>query len=242
MNILAIGNSFSVDATTYLHDMAKCSGEYLTVANLYIGGCSVERHFRNYYSDERAYELQYNGDLTGFKVSLKEALLNRAWDVITIQQASHFSAHFDTYVPYIDTLAEAIRRLCPKAKLVIHQTWAYEEASEKLFNVAHFESADAMFENIENAYKRVAERIGADGIIPSGKVMFALSKAGIGPVHRDTFHASFGVGRYALALTWLRALTGVDVSSNTFSATSVPLTEEQVTAAKSIVSTINPIF
>ena len=29
-----------------------------------------------------------NGEMTGFKVSLKEALLNREWDIITVQQVS----------------------------------------------------------------------------------------------------------------------------------------------------------
>ena len=44
MNILAIGNSFSQDATTYLHQVAKADGEDITVINLYIGGCSLYKH------------------------------------------------------------------------------------------------------------------------------------------------------------------------------------------------------
>ena len=70
MNILAIGNSFSQDATRYLHQIAAADGVTLHVANLYIGGCSLEHHYRNMLSGERAYELQYNGQLTGFQVSL----------------------------------------------------------------------------------------------------------------------------------------------------------------------------
>ena len=64
MNILAIGNSFSEDATRYLHGIARADGETLKVANLYIGGCSLGWHDRNMLSDEKAYELQYNGQKT----------------------------------------------------------------------------------------------------------------------------------------------------------------------------------
>ena len=104
MNILAIGNSFSQDATRYLHDIAAADGVTMHIANLYIGGCSLERHYRNMLSGQRAYELQYDGHLTGFNVSLQEALLNRAWDVVTLQQASPCSMDADSYFPYIAEL------------------------------------------------------------------------------------------------------------------------------------------
>lgn len=85
MNILAIGNSFSEDAARYLYGIARADGTNLQVANLYIGGCSLERHYRNMLSGERAYALQTNGHKTGFFVSLCEALRSRRWDVITLQ-------------------------------------------------------------------------------------------------------------------------------------------------------------
>ncbi len=47
MKILAIGNSFSQDATRYLQDIAASAGEELFVRNLYIGGCSLEMHSKN---------------------------------------------------------------------------------------------------------------------------------------------------------------------------------------------------
>ncbi len=241
MQILSIGNSFSIDATTYLHDMAKRSGIVLETANLYIGGCPLEKHFRNFYSDERAYMLQYNGHATMFKVSIKEALLNRSWDVITLQQASHFSGYPNTYTPYIERLAEEIRALCPKAKLVLHQTWAYEAFSERVEKVAHFDTHHDMYHAIRDAYEIAAKAIHADGIIPCGDVMYLLAETCDTPVHRDTFHASLGIGRYALAMTWLRYLTGVDVTDNDFSDTAEPVSEEQMAAVKDMVSRIVPL-
>jgi len=95
LNILAIGNSFSQDATRYIHRITRSDGFNLNVTNLYISGCPIDRHFRNMISGSRDYELEYNGELTFFKVSLEEALLNREWDYITIQQASHRSSIHD---------------------------------------------------------------------------------------------------------------------------------------------------
>ena len=88
MRVLSISNSFGVDATRYLHQIAKAGGDRLEIVTLYIGGCSLERHYRNMLGDKQAYELHYNGQNTGFFVSMQEALLSRKWDVILLQQQS----------------------------------------------------------------------------------------------------------------------------------------------------------
>lgn len=232
MNILAIGNSFSQDATRYVHGIARSMGKKWNTANLYIGGCSLAQHFRNMHTENAAYELQWNGSNTGFYVSIQEALLSRNWDVITLQQASHFSAFYDTYQPYLKELAAYIRRLCPKAKLYIHQTWAYEACSAKLESVA-FPTPDAMFAQVEKAYAQATSEINADGIIPSGKLMLALSEHS--PVHRDTFHASLGLGRYALGLLWYRVLSGESVEGCPFRDLDVPTEEELIATALELV-------
>ena len=178
MNVLAIGNSFSQDATRYLSQIAKKGGDTLSVANLYIGGCSLETHFRNMLSHERKYTLEYNGISTGFSVSIDEALLNRHWDVITLQQVSRLSFNYDTYQPYLSALAEHIREYCPKAKIVLHQTWAYEENSEKLKKVG-YQSTKDMFNAVRTAYEKAAVAICADGIIPCGEVMYNAQKTAL---------------------------------------------------------------
>lgn len=238
MNVLAIGNSFSQDATRYLHQIAETAGVTLHIANLYIGGCSLERHYRNMLSAERAYELQYNGQLTGFKVSLQEALLNRAWDVVTLQQASHYSMDPDTYFPYIADLYAFVKKCVPKAKILIHQTWAYEDGSDRLYNVAHFDTAADMFTAVESAYASASSQIGADGIIPSGKLFRSLLDHGINQIHRDTYHASYGLGRYALGLLWYHCLTGNSVSDNDFRHFDVPIPHEQIRIAKKCVDSL----
>ena len=51
MKILSIGNSFSQDAHKWLHKLAKQNGCDLSTCNLYIGGCPLDRHFRNLKGD-----------------------------------------------------------------------------------------------------------------------------------------------------------------------------------------------
>jgi len=242
MRILAVGNSFSQDATRYLHQIARADGVRLDVANLYIGGCSLERHHRNMLSDERAYELQYNGQLTGFFVSLKEALLNRAWDIVTLQQASHYSFKKDSYDPYTKNLAAFVRTCVPKAKILIHQTWAYEDGSDRLYRVAGYEQADKMFADLRDAYDIMCATAGAEGIIPAGEMFMALLGKGVEKVHRDTFHASLGTGRYALALLWYRMICGKRVAENQFSDFDEPISEDELCIVKEYIDGLEPIL
>ena len=79
INILSIGNSFSQDAQRYIHDLARSEGVRIETANLYIGGCPLELHYRNMQGDKGAYALEINGhSSTGFMTSIKEVLLARA--------------------------------------------------------------------------------------------------------------------------------------------------------------------
>lgn len=235
MNILSIGNSFSQDAQRYLHRIARADKVELNTFNLYIGGCPLSLHYQNILSEERRYTLEMNGSSTGFYVSLKEALLNRDWDIVTIQQVSAQSPYYDTYQPYLDKLAEYIRLFVPKAKIVVHQTWAYEQGSRRLHEELKYSDYKQMLCDIVKSYQQAAQDICADFVIPSGEVFGALLESGIEKVHRDTFHASIGLGRYALGLTWYRFLTGNDIAQNTFCDFDEEVTAEQIAVAKKCV-------
>ena len=238
MQVLAIGNSFSQDATAYIKKISEAGKGDITVVNLFIGGCPLSRHYRNMLSGEKAYSMEFNGQNTGFFVSLDEALLSRDWDVITIQQASRFSVDYDSYQPYLDRLADYIREYCPKAKLMIHETWAYEEGSFHLSNVAKYPTRNDMFKDVHASYTKAAKAIKADGIIPSGTLMQKLIENGITRLHRDGFHASYDVGRYALALLWFKILTGKSVLDNPFKCSVGEISDEEYAIIKKCVEEI----
>ena len=206
MKVLAIGNSYSQDATRYLHQVAKKCGTDMRVVNLYIGGCPLSKHYRNIMGDYKAYGLEVNGVSTGFLVSIKEALLNDEWDVVTVQQQSSQSTDYETFQPYLNALCDYIRKYCPKAKIMLHQTWAYKEGSATLEKIG-YKNQIAMFGSVLNSYNLASEEIGAE-IIPSGQALQNLLGNGVEIIHRDDIHVSLGLGRLTLALTWYEALTG----------------------------------
>ena len=205
--ILSIGNSFSQDAQRYLQKVALNEGEEFKCVNLYIGGCSLGQHFVNMTEDKANYAYELNGEDIGNMVSIKQALTSDEWDYVTLQQVSQNAPFFDTYVPFLEHLADYVRLYSSKSKILMHQTWAYEMGSERLREVGFIDPHD-MLERIRDSYEKAAKLICADGIIPSGEMMMGALDAGIKRIHRDTFHADLGIGRYLLALTWFHTLAG----------------------------------
>ena len=238
MKILSIGNSFSQDAQRYLQRLAKHDGVNFKTVNLYIGGCSLRTHYLNMLDDVATYDFEFNGEKTGLKVSIREALASDNWDVITLQQASGFSGVFESYSPYIEELAKYVRKYCPHSKILIHETWAYENGSDKLKNLNLFNSSDEMLSALKISYEKAAELICADGIIPCGDAMMKATKMGIEKIHRDTFHASLALGRYAIALVWLKALFGVSPCGNSFREFDEPLSDEDIAVVQRVVDEI----
>ena len=242
MDVLAIGNSFSQDATRYLSQIARAQGETFNVTNLYIGGCPLQRHYRLMKSGAEDYTLEFNGVSTGFPISLKEALLGRSreWDVITLQQASPFSFKKESYLPYVHELVRYIRELCPNTKLYLHETWAYEKDSAML-EKHYVGSCEDMYKDVVRCYHEIEKEAGFDGLIPSGELMHALLAGGIPSIHRDGFHLTRGLGRYAAGLLWFRMLTGKSVSENTYADFDEPITEGEIALAKRLVDGFSPI-
>ena len=212
LKILSIGNSFSEDAQRYLHGIAESFGKEIHNENLFIGGCSLERHYNNMTEDAAAYKMIRHGVGTSEIVSIKQALTETDWDYVTLQQVSTQSYIADSYYPFIKELAAYVRKYAPTAKLLIHETWSYEK--DKL--PRRFSETRDMFSRIERISRFVAKDIGADGVIPAGETLERLKERGL-PVHSDGKHAGRGLGRYALALTWCEYLFGTDSRECTFS-------------------------
>lgn len=126
IKILAIGNSFSQDATHYLHQIGAADNIDLKVVNLYIGGCSLERHWNNIQSEAEEYLYEENGYSTEEYISVQKALDMEDWDYIVTQQVSQDAGIIETYCPYIEYIAHYLKEKAPKAELLLQETWAYE--------------------------------------------------------------------------------------------------------------------
>ncbi len=217
IKILAIGNSFSIDAMAYLWHVLRAGGvEQVTLGNLYIGGCPVALHADNIRNDAHTYVYCKNTD--GIwretpEASLTDGLLDEAWDIITLQQASHDSGLPETYArqgEVIDYVTENKRN--PAARLFWQMTWAYQGDSDHWAFPRYERNQATMYDAILNAVRsEILPNPAYAGVIPSGVAIQSLRATPVGDtVTRDGFHLSESHGRYAAALTWAQTLCGVD--------------------------------
>ena len=218
--VLAIGNSFSQDATHFLHQMAASDNVAMKVVNLYIGGCSLEQHWHNICTDAAEYLYELNGQSQERYVSVDEALREEKWDFIVTQQASHDSGWPDTYEPFLSSMAGYLRERCPGARVLLQETWAYETDSTHSKFVRYRNDQREMYERLSRAYKEADGRVGLP-LIPCGDMIQTLRarepfqyEAGGMSLCRDGFHMSYLYGRYALAAAWYRAMTGNSLRDN----------------------------
>lgn len=225
MRSLSIGNSFSEDACGYLHQIADSVGVEWECVNLYIGGCSLEYHADNLANERQNYDLQINGNGTGRKIGIREALTTLGeFDIITLQQASHFSGMLDSYFPYIEELYRVCRELQPNAEICIHETWAYEQNSTHPAFGEHYHCDQRyMYECLHNAYSEAARKLGVK-IIPVGDTVqyfrenipeFDFASGGIS-LNRDGFHISIPLGRCLIAYVWIETIVSADVRQSNY--------------------------
>ncbi len=223
MKILSIGNSFSEDAHRWLHSLAKLHGVDIQTANLYIGGCSLETHWKNEKESNPFYAYQVNGNEAQEKISINDALLREKWDIVTLQQVSDLSGIPESYEPYISELFRKVKSALPEAEIRLHRTWAYEIDSAHPGFVNYGCNQNEMYEKIKSATKEFADKLNVK-IIPSGDVIQALRKnfkefdyenGGVS-LCRDGFHLSYDIGRFAAAATWFVSLTGQKINISEF--------------------------
>jgi hypothetical protein len=222
VKILAIGNSFSEDATHFLHQIAKAGGIDTKVVNLYIGGCSLETHWHNAKEDAKLYLYQRDGKSTESYVSIKDALVEDEWDFVITQQASHDSGLQETYYPYIHLLFKYIKEYEPKAEVMLHETWAYEIDSTHNCFGRYNHDQEQMYQGLRESYNRAAAELGAR-IIPCGDIIqevrkkgpFQYGKGGMS-LCRDGYHLNYIYGRYLLAAVWYEIILGKNILKNTY--------------------------
>jgi len=168
VRVLTIGNSFSQNATKYLGDLAKASGDTLVLRGANVGGASMELHWSKAEAFEKA-----PSDKAGLYSGkgLRELLASEPWDFVTIQQASIKSHDIANYRPFAAQLARYVKQHAPNAQLVIHQTWEYRiddprftKPSDK---AGEPKTQEEMHRGLTDAYTTIAAELGA-GRLPVG--------------------------------------------------------------------------
>ena len=223
VRILAIGNSFSQDAVEqYLHELAEAEGISTIIGNMFIGGCSLERHVKNARDNAPAYAYRKIGTdgkkRERGKMSLEAVLADEDWDYVSLQQASPFSGMYETYEASLPELIEYVKaRLPKKTKLMLHQTWAYASTSKhsgfKNYNCNQL----TMYQAITDAVKKAAKVNKIKIVIPSGTAIQNARTSFIGDhLNRDGYHLDVKIGRYTAACTWFERIFKHNVIGNPY--------------------------
>jgi len=262
LKVLAIGNSFSVCTQQQMPQVAKDLGCELDLVTMTIGGCSLERHV-TCANDPKdlTYSLAWNRSgvakapwaeleacckpaprtdrktkkkYTGRGAQLKEVIKAAKWDIVTIQQCSHFSWQPDTYVPWGDDLVKIVRELAPQAEIVVQETWSYTPWDKRLATWKI--DQNEMYAKLHDAYAGFAKKYGFR-VIPTGTAVqlwrkelpvkyaensfggdvcgsakFEQGADGKWKPKGDVFHFNSD-GNYLQALVWTAKLFNKDVTA-----------------------------
>ena len=222
LKVLAIGNSFSEDAIEqHLSPLVRAEGLNVIICNMYIGGCSIERHVENLRGNKPEYryrKFDVDGKMTEkWNYTLEAVLAEEDWDYVSLQQVSQNSGMPESYV-LLPELVEFVKARVPEdAVLMFHQTWAYAPGSNHGGFVNYGRDQMKMYEAIVKTVNQEAPKVGIKLIIPSGTAVQNARTSSLGKdLTRDGFHLSFAHGRYIAACTWLEAVLGVNPVGNTY--------------------------
>lgn len=177
VRVLAVGNSFSDNATSYLRQLAEAAGNQIVIGRASIGGGRLQQHWAKvdaFQKDPQRPEAKYSSGDT-----LHDLLSREPWDYVTIQQFSWLSHDTSTHEPWASNLVGYIREHAPDARLLVHQTWAYR-VDDRRFDPDHADygkppggptTQREMYERLTAAYDELAAKFNAV-VIPVGDAFY----------------------------------------------------------------------
>ena len=222
LRILAIGNSFSVDGVEqYLWELFDAAGIPVIIGNMYIGGCSLERHWNNAETDAPAYSYRkIRGGVRSVtkEFSLEKAFADEPWNIVTFQQKSGKSGLYETYQPYLHRLVDYARSHSgPDTVFLWYQTWAYAGDSTHRDFPNYDNKQLKMYKAIVSASKRAIKEEKLRGVIPGGTAIQNGRKSSLGDsFNRDGYHLEKTYGRFTVACAWFEAISGESVIDNPY--------------------------
>ena len=165
LRVLMIGNSYSRSVQQELPAIAAADPSVkLVLRGATIGGCSIQRHLKEYDTsaakpDHRPYgvNLRIPGRNDN-KASLQECLQDGVYDIVTIQQSSPLSWDLATFDDAARLIA-IIRKYQPKAEIIGHLTWSYRADDKRILPGGAFNMTQAqMQEKVIACYRELAKR------------------------------------------------------------------------------------
>lgn len=221
LKILCIGNSFSQDTSAYAAEIALSLGiPKVKVVNLCVGGCSINRHCLHAEQDMPVYGYELNegkgwSQTPNFKIS--DTVKSDDWDWISIQHGTGDGSRYTELKSYekLPWLIDYIKRIAqPETKIAFNMTWVGEPHFQHE-EIVHYGGDQLLI------YHKIADLLrehivtlpGIDVVSPTGTAVQNARTSNIGVLTRDGYHLSLDKGRYIAGMTFIKALTGLELSN-----------------------------
>lgn len=190
--VLFIGNSFTYynDLPGMVAEMLEKGGFDFQVESLTKGGWYLSR----YADSEDEMGMQLRTDFAG-----------KHWDYLVLQDQSFNPAgNYDDFAGGVKTLCE----LMDYDHLLLYQTWAYEDGSQKLSGTGL--TYDQMYRALKDSYVKAAEAVNGQ-VVPVGDLFAEYKEKSpeIKLYKEDNFHPS-AEGTKLAAKAFFKVLTGKD--------------------------------
>lgn len=237
ISILAVGNSFSIDAVhNHLYGILEGAGyDDIHLGILYVGGCSIDMHYGYLKADSASYEYLENtngkwSNTQNYQASTAFAL--RAWDYVVVQQVSGYSGMPSSY-GNLDALMDLIKSQSKTAKIYWQMTWAYQGDSTHSDFGKYGKDQMTMYDAIVSTVKeKIVGNPDFDGVLPSGTAIQNLRTSTLGDtLTADGYHLENTYGDYTAAMTWYCMLTGENAYETIYCPTSVADHHHEITEA-----------
>ncbi len=239
-SVLMIGNSNCSYFNDELLEIARADGIEMIIANLYISGCSVEKHVEQmeYKMDYTKYTVRTVQGTTVYdnEINLQEALAERQWDAITLQQ------HYDPLVAksvkvangvtnrYAKKIYDYLKQEQPGALLFWQQMWAFQlgypgtevveekriETVEKQSEIAEVIRQNSMYVCDENQAYRIPVGDAWQIARADERIGHTLSNKNSSGDTDYIHDGEVGGGQYLNACVWYEVLTQQSCIGNTF--------------------------
>lgn len=207
LRVLSIGNSFSVDAFSYLpcivHGIAP--NVHITMGLLNHGGATLAKHWE-FVEKGAKYQYYYKADDNNhwtsplgdsYAATIAQAINDEPWDVVILQQGSSQCRDWSTYQPALNHLVEWIQEQAgPDVVIAWMQIPAFAEGFERLCG----STSDEMYNDITQCSQHVMSMPGVGLLLPVGTAIqnarqTSLARYGqFGNLTFDGMHMNDGIG------------------------------------------------
>ena len=216
MKILMIGNSFADDTMDYVYQIASSLGaKDITLGILYIGGCSIERHYENTKTLAKDYEFRFNNSgvfKTEYNTDIDYGILYEDWDIITFQQCSGYSGVNQSY-ENLKHLMEYVKNKATNknVKFYFNMTWAYQKDTDRNeYNLYYNSDQLTMYKMVVKTVQEETKSLDFVDIIPVGTAIQNARTSSLG----DTIRRSTPfLIKYIISSVCLRLSSSADLIS-----------------------------